>query len=295
MHDKFFVIDGHMLVYRSYFAFAKNHMTTKDGLVTSAIYGFTNTLLEIIKKQTPSYMCVAFDTKVKTWRHKKLQSYKSNRPKQPDDITKSFKFIFDILNALNIKFYSKDGFEADDIIGTITKKIDNNTDIFIMTSDKDYDQLINEHTYIYKPNGNKYETTSENNVIEKWGINNPTEVIDMLAIIGDKCDNIDGIDGVGIKTASKLIKKYGSIENILSNLNNLNDPLKTKIENNAQNLMNYKDLVTIKTDCDIDFNTSDCKIKNIDQPKIEKIFNLLEFNSLINKTRKIFDTTQNLF
>lgn len=295
MRDKFFVIDGHMLVYRSYFAFAKNHMTTKDGFVTSAIYGFTNTLLEIINKQKPNYICVAFDTKVKTWRHNKLQSYKANRPKQPEDITKSFKFIFDILDAFNIRFYSKDGFEADDIVGTIAKKIDDNTDIFIMTSDKDYDQLVNEHTFIYKPKGNKYEAIGQGDVLVKWGINNTTQVIDMLAIIGDKCDNIDGINGVGIKTASKLIKEYGSIENILSNLGNFNDPLKTKIKDNTQNLMDYKDLVTIKTDCDIDFNISDCKVKNIDQSKTKKIFNTLEFNSLLNKARRIFNTTQSLF
>ena len=292
---KFFIIDGHALVYRSYFAFVNNHITTKNGQVTSAIYGFTNTLLDLIKKQDPKYICVAFDTKAKTWRHKKLEKYKANRPKQPEDITKSFKFIYDILDALDINFYYKDGYEADDIIGTISKKTPIDIDIYVLTSDKDYDQLINEHTFLFKPKENKYITISKEDVLLKWGIDNPIQVIDMLAIIGDKCDNIDGIKGIGIKTAAKLIKQYGSIENIKSNINSLKPVIKAKIKENLENLSSFKELVTIKTDCDIDFDITKCIIKTINLKKINELFNELEFNSLINKVEKIFNKTQSLF
>lgn len=295
MRGKFFIIDGHALIYRSYFAFSNNHMVTKEGFVTSAIFGFTNVLLDLIKKQDPNYLCVVFDTKAKTWRHCRLGTYKSNRPKQPEDITKSFKFIFDILDAFSIKFYFKDGFEADDVIGTISRKIPDNIDVFIMTPDKDYDQLVNEHVFLYKPKARKYLIIKKEDVLSKWGIEKVSQVVDVLAIIGDKCDNIEGISGIGIKTASKIVSRYGSLENIISNIDNLSQQLKTKFYNNQQKVMFYKELVTIKTDCDIKFDISDCKITVLNNEKIESIFNSLEFNSLLNKTKKIFNNIQNLF
>ena len=280
---KFFIIDGHSLIYRSYFAFLNSNMTTKNGLVTSAIYGFTNSLLELLKKEKPDYLAVAFDTKEKTWRHNYLKEYKANRPKQPEDITKSFSFIFEILEGFNINRYSLEGFEADDVIGTISKKIPEDIDLFIMTPDKDYDQLVKNNVFIYKPNNKGYIKLGINNILEKWNINEVKQVIDVLAIIGDKCDNVPGVKGIGIKTATRLIQKYSSLENIIENINNLNESIKNKFIENLEEVKLSKKLVTITTNCNINFNYNECNIKSIDTSKLIEIFNKLEFENLKNK------------
>lgn len=276
---KFFIIDGHALVYRSYFAFVNNHRANKDGLITSATFGFVNSLFELIKKEDPNYLAVAFDTKYKTWRHEQLTDYKANRPKQPEDITKSFPYIFNILDGFNINKYSLEGFEADDVIGTMTKKIPNDIDVFIMTSDKDYGQLVKENVYLYKPNNNGYLKLGVNDILQKWDISEINQVIDMLAIIGDKCDNVPGVKGIGEKTAAKLLKQYGSLENILNNIDNLKGSIKNKFQEDIETVKLSKKLVTITTDCNFDFNYLDCNIKTPNFQKLNDIFEELEFNS----------------
>lgn len=279
----FFIIDGHSLIYRSYFAFKNENMITKNGFVTSAIYGFVNSILELIKKEKPDYIAVAFDTKHKTWRHDYLKEYKANRPKQPEDISKSFPIIFEILEGFNIKKYSLDGFEADDVIGTISKKIPEDIDVFIMTPDKDYDQLVKNNVYIYKPNNKGYIKLGINNIVEKWNITEVKQVIDMLAIIGDKCDNVIGVKGIGPKTASKLIKEYSSLENILDNIDTLKENIKNKFIENIEAVKLSKKLVTITTDCNINFNYNDCETKPINTEKLTEIFDNLEFKNIKNK------------
>lgn len=279
----FFIIDGHSLIYRSYFAFKNERMITKNGFVTSAIYGFVNSILELIKKEKPDYIAVAFDTQHKTWRHDYLKEYKANRPKQPEDISKSFPIIFEILEGFNIKKYSLDGFEADDVIGTISKKIPEDIDVFIMTPDKDYDQLVKNNVYIYKPNNKGYIKLGINNIVEKWNITEVKQVIDMLAIIGDKCDNVIGVKGIGPKTASKLIKEYSSLENILDNIDTLKENIKNKFIENIEAVKLSKKLVTITTDCNINFNYNDCETKPINIEKLTEIFDNLEFKNIKNK------------
>ena len=279
----FFIIDGHSLIYRSYFAFKNENMITKNGFVTSAIYGFVNSILELIKKEKPDYIAVAFDTQHKTWRHDYLKEYKANRPKQPEDISKSFPIIFEILEGFNIKKYSLDGFEADDVIGTISKKIPEDIDVFIMTPDKDYDQLVKNNVYIYKPNNKGYIKLGINNIVEKWNITEVKQVIDMLAIIGDKCDNVIGVKGIGPKTASKLIKEYSSLENILDNIDTLKENIKNKFIENIEAVKLSKKLVTITTDCNINFNYNDCETKPINIEKLTEIFDNLEFKNIKNK------------
>ena len=279
----FFIIDGHSLIYRSYFAFLNEHMITKNGFVTSAIYGFVNSILELIKKEKPDYIAVAFDTQHKTWRHDYLKEYKANRPKQPEDISKSFPIIFEILEGFNIKKYSLDGFEADDVIGTISKKIPEDIDVFIMTPDKDYDQLVKNNVYIYKPNNKGYIKLGINNIVEKWNITEVKQVIDMLAIIGDKCDNVPGVKGIGLKTASKLIQEYSSLENILDNIDTLKENIKNKFIENIEAVKLSKKLVTITTDCNINFNYNDCETKPINIEKLTEIFDNLEFKNIKNK------------
>ena len=279
----FFIIDGHSLIYRSYFAFQNERMITKNGFVTSAIYGFVNSILELIKKEKPDYIAVAFDTQHKTWRHDYLKEYKANRPKQPEDISKSFPIIFEILEGFNIKKYSLDGFEADDVIGTISKKIPEDIDVFIMTPDKDYDQLVKNNVYIYKPNNKGYIKLGINNIVEKWNITEVKQVIDMLAIIGDKCDNVPGVKGIGLKTASKLIQEYSSLENILDNIDTLKENIKNKFIEDIEAVKLSKKLVTITTDCNINFNYNDCETKPINIEKLTEIFDNLEFKNIRNK------------
>lgn len=290
---KFFIIDGHALIYRSYFAFVNNHRANKDGLITSAPFGFVNSLFELFKKENPDYIAVAFDTKYKTWRHEQLTDYKANRPKQPEDITKSFPYIFSILDGFNINRYSLEGFEADDVIGTMTKKIPDDIDVFIMTSDKDYGQLVKENVYLYKPNNTGYLKLGIQDILQKWDIHEINQVIDMLAIIGDKCDNVPGVRGVGEKTAAKLLKQYGSLENILENIQTLKGSIKDKFEKDLETVKLSKKLVTIITDCNVDFKYSDCTIKTPNFKKLNDVFDELEFKNFKDKLN-IFNKEQSL-
>ncbi len=279
----FFIIDGNALVYRSYYAFSQNNFVTSYGLNTSAIYGFTTILFDLIKREKPQYLAIAFDTPKPTWRHKEFSKYKSTRPKQPETITISLPYIKKILDALRIKHYELAGYEADDIVGTITNELKNkNINIYMMTPDKDYAQLVNEHTFIYKPTQHGYNILGITQVVEKWGISNVDQVKDFLALQGDKSDNIPGINGIGPKTAQKLLKKYGSLENIIKNTDNLPDKIKHNFTDIDQICLSKK-LATISTNVPINFNIEECYFSGYDRQKTLDIFTELEFLSLIKR------------
>ena len=284
MNKKFFVVDGHALVYRSYFAFISNPRITTYGLNTSAIYGFINTIFRILNLQKPTFLSIVFDTKEPTWRHKNFANYKATRPKQPDIITASFPYIEEILKAMNIKFYERVGYEADDLAGTITKVVPKDIDVFLFTQDKDYCQLIKENVFLFKQlKDKKYHKLETDDILKEYGLNNTDQIRDLLALQGDSADNIPGIPDIGEKTAKKLIQKYGCIENILENVNNITSKIRNNIEKNKEQLLLSKKLVTISTDVDFNFNINDCKVEKFNNTALLDIFKQLEFDSFIKK------------
>ena len=286
MNKKFFIIDGHALVYRCYFAFIKNPRVTSSGFDTSAIYGFTNVIFEVLNIHKPEFLTVVFDTNVRTWRHNSFKEYKATRPKQPDVITSSFPYIKNILSAMNIKFYEKDGFEADDLAGTMTKLVSKDVDIFLFTSDKDYAQLVTYNVFLFRQlSDKKYHKLDKDYILKKYSIKNTDQVRDILALEGDTADNIPGIYGIGEKTAQKLVYKYSSVENIIDNIDSLevSDKIKDSIKKNKNQLVLSKKLVTITTNVDFNFDIEDCIVKGFNNEKLTKIFTELEFNSFLKK------------
>lgn len=283
MKEKFFIFDGYSLIYRGYYALLKSPRITSFGLDTSAIYGFVNIFLDIIDKEKPEYIAIAFDTPKPTWRHQQFSEYKSTRLKQPEPITIAFPYIKQFLEAFKIKSYALGGFEADDVIGTISKKIPINIDTFIVTSDKDYDQLVNEHTFIYKPDKIGYKIRTVRDVIDKWEIEKVEQVIDILALQGDTSDNIPGVPGVGEKTAKQLIKKFSSVENILANVNLLQGKQRENVEKNKELAILSKKLVTISIDAPVNFDIVDCKYTSPDSNALKTLLKTLEFKSILRR------------
>ncbi len=283
MKEKFFIFDGYSLVYRGYYALMRSPRITSYGLDTSAIYGFVNIFLDIIDKEKPDYIAVAFDTSHPTWRHLESPQYKATRLKQPEPITAAFPFIRKFLEALAVKSYELQGYEADDVIGTISKKTPKGVDTFIVTSDKDYDQLVNEHTFIYRPDKIGYKTYKISDVIEKWEIDKIEQVIDILALQGDSSDNIPGVPGVGEKTAKLLIKKFSSVEHLLESTHLLKGKQKEKIEDNKELALLSKKLVTIVTDAPIDFSADECLYKKPNLDQLKELFKKLEFKSILRR------------
>ena len=221
MEKKLFLLDAYALIYRAHFAFINNPRINSKGLNTSSIFGFCNSMLEVINKHQPTHLGVIFDPPGGSSREDVFVEYKANRQEMPEDIRKSIPYIFDILNAMNIPFKMEDGFEADDLIGTLAKQAEKEGyQVFMMTPDKDFGQLVSENIFIYKPgrSGNPSEILGPKEVCEKFEIERPEQVIDILGLWGDAVDNIPGIPGIGEKTAKKLIKTYGSIENLLENI-----------------------------------------------------------------------------
>ena len=211
---KIFLLDAFALIFRAYYAFINNPRISSKGLNTSAIFGFANSLLDVIKKQNPTHIAVVFDSKEDTVRHEAYEQYKANREEAPEDLTAAIPYIFQLLDALNIKYYILSGYEADDIIGTIANKAEAaGFEVFMMTPDKDYAQLVTEKIKMYKPArlGNDVEILGVEEVIKKFDVSHPKQVIDLLGLMGDKVDNIPGIPGIGEKTAVALIKQFGSI------------------------------------------------------------------------------------
>lgn len=294
MNEKFFIIDGHALAYRAYYTFINNIKTTTYGFDTGTIYGFIKIIFYILKVEKPKYIAVVFDTKAPTWRKQILDSYKANRPKQPQVITESLPYIKQILNSLNIVFLEHDHFEADDIIGTLTTKINTNINVYIMTPDKDYEQLITNNIFLYKPikHSTNYEIIDVKKVQNKWNIQDPKNVIDILALAGDKSDNIPGIHNIGFKTAAKLILQYGSIENIYDNIQTLSDDMQEKFLSHKTQLLLYKKLATICLDVPLEFKCDDFIKKNFHKQELQKIFAQLEFASLLKELNTIQEDKQ---
>ena len=283
---KLFLLDGYALIYRAYFAFIKNPRVNSKGLNTSAVFGFTNTLLEVIKKQKPSHIAVVFDTKHPTERHDEYPQYKANREAMPEGLSESLPYIFKLLESLNIQVLSKDGYEADDIIGTIAKSEEKKGyQVYMMTSDKDFAQLVSDNIFMYRP-ATKWEATSiwgVSEVLEKFQVQKINQVIDFLAMMGDSADNIPGIPGVGKKTAQKFIKEFGSVEGLLNNLSQIKGKLKEKIESSRDLALLCKKLVTINTSVPISYDIESMKLTDFNEIKVSELFQELEFNNLMRR------------
>ena len=283
MEKKLFLLDAYALIYRAHFAFINNPRINSKGLNTSSIFGFCNSMLEVINKHQPTHLGVIFDPPGGSSREDVFVEYKANRQEMPEDIRKSIPYIFDILNAMNIPFKMEDGFEADDLIGTLAKQAEKEGyQVFMMTPDKDFGQLVSENIFIYKPgrSGNPSEILGPKEVCEKFEIERPEQVIDILGLWGDAVDNIPGIPGIGEKTAKKLIKTYGSIENLLENTADLKGKQKENVEKFAEQGLISKQLATIILDCPIAFDEEEFERKEINEKKLTLILKDLEFNQL---------------
>ena len=278
MSENFFIIDGHSQLYQAYYAITG--LTTPKGQPINAVYGFTRMLRKIIKEDKPCYMAIAFDTKGPTFRHIEYKEYKSHRKPTPDDLVSQIPLLYDVINAYNIPLFAIQGFEADDIIGTISKKLSKeNIECTIITIDKDMDQLIDKHIKIFNPR--KKEIRDTEKLRKEKGIE-PENVIDILALGGDSSDNIPGIPGIGYKTALKLIREWKSLENVISNVD------KIKGKKKQENLLKYtelarlsKRLATIDTEVPLDFNLEACRLTNFNNIKLNELFTNYGFKSFI--------------
>ena len=281
---KLFLIDAYALIYRSYYAFIKSPRINSKGLNTSAVMGFCNTLNEVLTKEKPTHIGVAFDHG-KTFRHDAFPEYKAQREETPEDIKLSVPVIKQVLEAMHIPILQVDGFEADDIIGTIATRFGaDGIDTFMLTPDKDYGQLIGPNVFMYRPrHGGGYEILGEKEVGEKYGIPTPAQVIDLLALMGDSADNFPGCPGVGEKTAAKLINQFGSIDNMLQHTDEIKGKLREKVENAVEDIKMSKFLATIRTDVPMQLNLDELKVEQPDETKLRAIFEELEFKTLINK------------
>lgn len=282
---KLFLIDAYALIYRSYYAFIKMPRIDSKGRNTSAVFGFVNSLEDVLKRESPSHIAVAFDPAGPTFRHEAFEQYKAQREETPEVIRWSVPVIKDIIRAYNIPILEVPGFEADDVIGTIAgQAASEGFDVYMMTPDKDYGQLVDEHIYMYRPRfGGGFDTLGVEEVKTKFGISSPLQVIDLLGLMGDSSDNIPGCPGVGEKTAQKLITDFGSIENLLDNTDQLKGALKKKIEENKEQILFSKFLATIKTDVPVGFDAKECIRSAADEERLNELFTDLEFRTFINK------------
>ena len=293
--DRLFLLDAYALIYRSYYAFLKNPRINSKGLNTSAIMGFVNTLNEVITKEQPTYMAVAFDHG-KTFRHEAFPAYKAQREETPEDIRASVPIIKDILEAYHIPVLQADGFEADDVIGTLaTAAGREGIETYMLTPDKDYGQLVGDNVYIYRPrHGGGYDTLGESEVTQKYGIATTAQVIDLLALMGDSADNFPGCAGVGEKTAAKLITQFGSIDNMLAHTDEIRGKLREKVEGAGDDIRMSQFLATIRTDVPIALDLEKMKMTSPDEERLEKIFQELEFRALTDKIiKKVKNTPKN--
>ncbi len=280
---KLFLLDAFALIYRAHFALSKNPRFTASGLNTSAVMGFTNTLLEVLKKEKPTHMAVVFDTSAPTERHVEFEAYKAHREAMPEDLAKAIPYIIRLIEGFNIPVITSDGYEADDIIGTLAKKAEmEGFTVFCMTPDKDFAQLVSENIFIYKPArmGNDVEILGVKEVCEKWEVERVEQVIDILGLWGDAVDNIPGIPGVGEKTAKALIKQYGSMENIIANSHELKGKLKENVENFAEQGLLSKKLATIILDAPVALDPVSLLVEQPDRSILEPLFAELEFRTL---------------
>ena len=282
---KLFLIDGHALIFRMYYAFLRRPMINSKGQDTSILFGFTKYLLEIIQKEQPSHIAVMFDPPAKTFRHEMDPEYKATRSATPELVKEALEPLKEIVSALRIPVLMKSGFEADDVIGTIAKRFASpDFEVYMVTPDKDLGQIIDEHIYQYKPGkaGADKEIVSKDSLCEAFGISNPSQIIDILAIWGDAADNVKGVNGIGEVGARRLVGKYGSIEEIEQHISELPAKQQAAFREALPHLPLSKALVTIKTDVDIETSEDDLRIEDPDIAKISELFNKYEFNSLRN-------------
>ena len=291
--EKLFLFDAYALIYRAYYAFIRSPRFNSKGQNTSAVLGFCNTLQEILSKEKPKYLGVAFDPHGPTFRKEIFPEYKAQREKTPEDILFAVPIIKDILNAMHIPVLMVDGFEADDVIGTLAKVAANEgLDTFMLTSDKDYGQLITDNVRMYRPqHGGGYEIIGPEQINAKYGISRPSQVIDLLALMGDAADNFPGCPGVGEKTAVKLINEFGSVDELISHTDQLKGALKKKVEEHVDDILLSKTLATIKTDVPVTLDLEKLEVTEPDESQLRKIFEELEFKTLadkfLNKPKKI--------
>ena len=284
--EKLFLLDAYALIYRAYYAFIKNPRINSKGLNTSAIFGFINTLEDVLKKENPTHIGVAFDPAGPTFRHTTYTPYKAQREETPETIRLSVPIIKEIIRAYHIPILEVPNYEADDVIGTLaTQAGKQNINTYMMTPDKDYGQLVSDTVFMYRPKyGDKeFEVMGVEEVKAKFNIESPLQVIDMLGLMGDTADNIPGCPGVGEKTAQKLINQFGSIENLLAHTDELKGALRTKVESNREQIELSKFLATIKVDVPIELNMEELKCKQPDEEAIRKIFEELEFKNLLER------------
>ena len=282
---KLLLVDAFALIYRAYYAFIKNPRINSKGMNTSAVFGFVNTLNDVIKRIVPSHIAVCFDHSGPTFRHEAFDAYKAQREKTPEVIHQSIPVIKDIIHAYNIPVLEVPRFEADDIIGTISKQAEKEGfDVYMFTPDKDYGQLVSAHIFQYRPKyGGDYETLGIKEVLEKYGLNSINAMIDLLGLMGDASDNIPGCPGIGEKTAQKLLEEFESIDNLLINIDKLKGSLKSKIEENTEKIKFSKFLATIVTDVPIQFDAKACSRKKPDINRLKEIYTKQEFKSFLNK------------
>ncbi len=286
--DKLFLLDAYALIYRSYYALIRSPRINSKGLNTSCIMGFCNTLNEVLTKENPTHIGVAFDHG-KTFRHEAFPAYKAQRQETPEDIKLSIPIIKEILEAYHIPILQVDGFEADDVIGTIaTQTGKKGIETYMLTPDKDYAQLVQDNVYMYRPRhiGGGYDKLGTKEVAEKYDIPSAAQVIDLLALMGDSADNYPGCPGVGEKTAAKLINEFGSVENLISNSDKLKGKLREKVEGAVENIKMGKFLATIRTDVPISITLDELKVAEADMDKLSEIFAELEFKSFANRILK---------
>ena len=303
--NKLFLLDAYALIYRAYYALIRNPRINSKGMNTSAIMGFVNTLNEVLTKENPTHIAVAFDPSGPTFRHEEYPEYKAQREQCPEDIKNSVPIIKKILNAWNITILEEKGYEADDVIGTVALKAgEDGYETYMLTPDKDYCQLVRENVYMYRPRfGNSgYDVMGPEEIKQKYDLTTPLQVIDLLGLMGDASDNIPGCPGVGEKTAIKLIKEYGSIENLIASTDSLKGAMKKKVEENKDKIVFSKYLATIKTDVPMTIDFDNLRVKAPNEEELRKLFDELEFKTLTDrilkknqKVQKKVDTQLDLF
>ena len=283
--DKLFLFDAYALIYRAYYAFIKNPRINTKGMNTSAVLGFCNTLHEVLAKEKPTYLGVAFDPHGPTFRSEAYAQYKAQREETPEDIRRSVPVIKEILGAMRIPVLEAEGFEADDVIGTLAKKADSEgIRTYMLTPDKDYGQLVGGNVVMYRPrHGGGYETLDETGVCQKYGITGTAQVIDLLGLMGDAADNIPGCPGVGEKTAVKLLQQFGSVDALLERTGELKGALKKKVEENAEQIRFSKFLATIRTDVPVELDLEKLRVTEPDTAELRRLFTELEFKTLLDK------------
>ncbi|MEN8187585.1 MAG: 5'-3' exonuclease H3TH domain-containing protein, partial [Bacteroidota bacterium] len=288
---KLFLLDAFALIFRGYYALIKNPQINSKGMDTSAILGFTNSLLDVIRREKPDHLAVAFDKGGSVARTEAYTDYKSHRQETPEAIKIAIPYIHKILEAMHIPIIEKAGYEADDLIGTLSVQAEKaGYQTYMVTPDKDFAQLVTDNVFMYKPArmGNGIEIWGVDKVKEKFEVDDPKQVIDYLGMMGDAADNIPGLPGVGDKTAKKFIKQYGSLENLLANTHELKGKMKEKVEDNAELGILSKKLATIMLDCPVEFHEEDFELNSPDFDKVIEVFKELEFRRALDSMHRIF-------